>query len=125
MINDELKVRITGKNELGPPMRAAVGDVRAFSGSADAAGLSVGKLASGMFLGVTAAAAFTAAIRGIASATLGSIKTGVEFNATVEQSRIGIAALLNTYGQFSNSQGKALTGTAAFNAALSESERII
>jgi len=52
------------------------------------------------------------------------IGMGIEYNATLEQSRLGMAAILTAQGQFTDSSGRALQGTEALNAAMGMSSDI-
>jgi hypothetical protein len=52
------------------------------------------------------------------------IGMGIEYNATLEQSKLGMAAIFTAQGQFVNSSGRALEGTIALNAAMEMSSDI-
>lgn len=69
------------------------------------------------FVGVTA---FIELVTGIYQA----VAAGVEFNKTIENTRLGMAALLESEGKFTQG-GKILSGTEAMNAALAQSDKII
>lgn len=53
-----------------------------------------------------------------------AVSAGVEFNRTIENTRIGMSALLEAEGQFTRS-GAVLTGIDSMNAALNQSDQII
>lgn len=67
-------------------------------------------------------AAFQAA-RAIFTSFVEFIRTGVEFNATIERTRLGIASVIIAVGKVSDEQDKALEGAEAFAAAQQESAR--
>ena len=50
-----------------------------------------------------------------------AIKTGLDFNAVIEQARFGIAALLMSANDYQDSMGKSVGPVRAFNAALGQS----
>ena len=60
----------------------------------------------------------------IASGFSQMIDMGIEYNATLEQSKLGMSAIFTAQGQFVDSSGKALTGTEALNAAMEMSSDI-
>jgi len=64
--------------------------------------------------------AFQKVVQGFSS----MISIGIEYNATLEQSRLGMAAILTAQGQFTDSSGRALQGTEALNAAMGMSSDI-
>lgn len=64
------------------------------------------------------------AFREILSGFKAMVSTGIEYNSTLEQSRLGIASILTAQGQFINAQGEALQGTQALNAAQVMSTKI-
>ena len=64
--------------------------------------------------------AFQKVVQGFSS----MISIGIEYNATLEQSRLGMAAILTAQGQFTDSSGRALQGTEALNAAMEMSSDI-
>jgi hypothetical protein len=69
--------------------------------------------------GVSAVKAFFAAwaVREALSGMRSIITTGVEFNALMETSRLGIAALVSGFGEIRDMNGRLLTGVEQWNAA--------
>lgn len=54
-----------------------------------------------------------------------AVREGIEFNALVEVSILGVASLLTTFGTFQDAQGRVAQGAEAFAAAQSVSRRMI
>ncbi|MDX9788888.1 MAG: hypothetical protein RBT11_19080 [Desulfobacterales bacterium] len=65
-----------------------------------------------------------AAVLGGADLFRRAAASGIAFNSTVEQSRIGIAALVRTFNTFTDSQGKAVSAQEAYTASMAIAERI-
>ncbi|MCX7817406.1 MAG: hypothetical protein N2317_07875 [Syntrophales bacterium] len=53
-----------------------------------------------------------------------AIRSGYQFNATIEDTRVGLASLIYAMNEFRDAQGRIVTGHEAFNAALKASEEV-
>lgn len=106
-MNEKLEVRITGKNDMTPALRAARAEVRQFSSDVSA------DVASGMRRVAAEVLSIQAAVSGFRNTVL----KGFDFNAQLETSRLGLASLVTSFAQLKDAQGRVLEGTEKFNAA--------
>jgi len=93
---------------------------------ADQASRSMQSLSGSMSSAASAVKAFIGAwaIKEVVTGAASLVRTGIEYNSMLEQSRLGIASLVSSFGEIVDAQGRRVEGEAAWQASLAISEEM-
>ncbi|MBI1763116.1 MAG: hypothetical protein HYR56_16940 [Acidobacteria bacterium] len=105
------------RDELGRFQKGPAASAASFGSFFKGADGIVGKL-TGLVKSLYVQLAALAALAGGAGLFAAFLKQGVEFNATIQTSKLGIASLIATLGELKNASGQKLLGADALKAAI-------
>lgn len=91
---------------------------------ADKASRSMSNVSGTASAAATAVKAFIGAwaVKEVVGGMASLVRTGIEYNSVLEQSRLGIASLVSAFGEIVDANGKRIEGEAAWQASLAISE---